>query len=78
MPEEPGISRFSAFRPEQDAVQKANDDMRNPRKHDVFGYKKWQKSSLEGVREARQSNSRECMGGSVKAAGPGDGSSEWT
>jgi hypothetical protein len=49
MPEEPGISRFSAFRPEQDAVQKANDDMRNPRKHDVFGYKKWQKSSLEGA-----------------------------
>jgi hypothetical protein len=45
MREEPGISQFSAFRQEQDAVQKANDDMRTLRKHDVFGYKKWQKSS---------------------------------
>jgi hypothetical protein len=49
MPEEPGISQFSAFRQEQDAVQKANDDMRNPRKHDAFGYKKRPKSSLEIV-----------------------------
>jgi hypothetical protein len=53
MPEEPGISQFLAFLPEQDAVQKANRDMGNLGKHGVFGHMKMAKVELRASDELR-------------------------